>query len=175
MQLILRFTDFSENISFLCLWNPESLQNIDKISMRESTVHFRHKSYGRVLWKSARFAAQLSCPLGHAQPARCDVLYKPYIPTLSVHNLSCIYRLLFRFISCLQGLVCVRINAGFFVFLKPVTRQITGTYKKGFSKPWISCVGCDIRYSVILSFPWCTNQFKHKRKLEGKYDFITDF
>ena len=53
MQLI-RFTDPSENI--FVLRNPEILQNIDKTSMKEYIVHFRHMSYGRILWIPARCA-----------------------------------------------------------------------------------------------------------------------
>lgn len=47
---------FGEYFFFSVLWNPESLQNIDKTSMKESVVHFRLKSYYGVLWQPTRFA-----------------------------------------------------------------------------------------------------------------------
>lgn len=136
--------------------------------MKESVVHFRHKSQGRVLWQPARFAQRLFCPLGHAQQARCDVLQKPYITTLTIHNLPFSCRLLFYFGSC-----CKCTNTGFFVVLKPVTRRITRTHEKDFSQSRISCVRFDIHMVFSnIQFSWCRNKFKNKRRFEGKYDII---
>jgi len=86
-------------------------------------------------------------PLGHAQGARCDVLYKPSITTHAIHNLASSCRVLFHFGIWLQGLFCARsTNTGFFVVLKPVTRRITGTYEKDFQSP--GSLASDLIYDI---------------------------